>query len=244
MIDFIANPGVNEPFSSGRSSARLLFDFSIMLSCIKEVPENKRILDFACGTGWITEFLSRAGFNVYGFDISSDVVELAKNRADADKRLDANNLSFFVSDGHSIAAIEDGFFSNIVCFDSLHHMADFDKVFSEMFRILAPGGRAVFVEPGSRHSTSKETVEFVEKYKKHDPTWLERDIVIEEINKIAESHGFETMRLRPFLLPEMVEYSLNDWLNFNDNKSAQEQYIKQLRTLNYEDRVIFYLDKK
>ncbi len=68
----------------------------------------------------------------------------------------ASNKRTFVSDGHAMDSVEDNFFSNIVCFDSSHHMYDFERTFRELFRVLVPGGRAVFVEPGSKHSTSKE----------------------------------------------------------------------------------------
>lgn len=243
MSSFVNSPAINEPFSTGRSASRLLFDFSVMLNCVKDIPENNRILDFACGTGWVAEFLSRSGYCVYGFDISSDVVSLAKNRLDADQRLSKENLSFFVSDGHLLNSIEDSFFSNIICFDSLHHMHDFERVLSEMSRVLTSGGRAVFVEPGSKHSTSQETMDFMQKYKKDDPTWIERDIVLEEINSIAKRNNFSSLKVKPFLFPEMVEYEFKDWINFKENKIAQEQLINQLRDFNYGSRVIFYIDK-
>lgn len=243
MFDFLNNQGVTEPFSSGRAAPRLLFDFSVMLSCIKENNENKRVLDFACGTGWLGEFLNRAGFDVHAFDISSEVIELAKKRVESDKRLDPERFSFFDCDAHALASVENNFFSNIVCFDSLHHMHDFEKILSEMSRILIPGGRAVFVEPGSKHSTAKETIDFIETYKKDVPDWIERDIVIEHINEIASKNGFKEMRLKPYLDPSMVEYGLNDWLHFRNNKPAQKQLIENLRTFNYESRVIFYLEK-
>ncbi|OGJ52273.1 hypothetical protein A2335_02510 [Candidatus Peregrinibacteria bacterium RIFOXYB2_FULL_32_7] len=244
MSNFINNPGVTEPFSSKRAISRLLFDFSIMLSCIKEHDNNKNILDFACGTGWVAEFLNRSGFTVYGFDLSPNAIELAKLRVKADQRLDPEKLSFFDCDGHALTSMKNNFFSNVVCFDSLHHMKNFDKVISEISRILIPGGRAIFVEPGAKHSTSKETIEFMEKYKSQDPTWIERDIIIEDINEIGSKNGFEEMKLKPFLDPSMINYNLKDWLHFRNNKLAQEQLIEQLCSFNYDSRVIFYLDKK
>ena len=244
MMDFLNNIPINEPFSSGRETSRMLFDFAVMLSCIKKDPNNNKVLDFACGTGWISEFLNRFGFDVYGFDISTGAIEIAKNRVLADKRINEKQLSYFVSDAHKLSSIEDNFFSNIVCFDSLHHMKDFDKAFSEISRILISGGRAIFVEPGAKHSTSKETIEFMEKYKKDDPTWLERDIVLEEISHIAESNGLVTMRIKPFLSPGMVEFNLNDWISFKDDEMAQRKHLDQIIDFNYNGRVIFYLDKK
>src|SRR3989339_1471727 len=109
MIDFLHNPGVTEPFSSKRAISRLLFDFSIMVSCIKEHDNNKNILDFACGTGWISEFLNRSGFTVYGFDLSPDVIELARLRVKADQRLNPEKISFFDCDGHTLTSMKNNF---------------------------------------------------------------------------------------------------------------------------------------
>jgi hypothetical protein len=65
------NAALNEPFCVGRDAARLLFDFAVMLSAFGD-HENNRVLDFRCGTGWVSEFLCRAGFEVTGIDIDAN----------------------------------------------------------------------------------------------------------------------------------------------------------------------------
>lgn len=57
------DPQINEPIGVGRDVSRLLFDLSILLSCLK-TGDNINILDFAGGTGWVSEYLNRSGFNV------------------------------------------------------------------------------------------------------------------------------------------------------------------------------------
>jgi ubiquinone/menaquinone biosynthesis C-methylase UbiE len=44
-------------------------------------------------------------------------------------------------------------------------MHTYSLVFEEFFRVLSPGGRAIFVEPGARHSKSPETIAFLESQK-------------------------------------------------------------------------------
>jgi ubiquinone/menaquinone biosynthesis C-methylase UbiE len=44
---------------------------------------------------------------------------------------------------------ESGMFGHLLCYDTVHHMHDYPKVFAEFFRVLRPGGRGVFVEPGA-----------------------------------------------------------------------------------------------
>ena len=93
------NPAINEPFSSKRELSRLLFDFSIALSCIKSIPDNNNVLEFACGTGWLSEFLNRAGYDVTAFDVSGDVIELAEYRSSLDQRISPDKLIFLYQTG-------------------------------------------------------------------------------------------------------------------------------------------------
>jgi len=150
------DPQINEPIGVGRDVSRLLFDLSILLSCLK-TGDNINILDFAGGTGWVSEYLNRSGFNVHTFDINSGILRCIDKRVQTDDRLDPFRLHAVVCDGHNLESYSDGYFGNIVCFDSLHHMSSFKGVFAEMFRVLEPGGRASFVEPGAKHAESKET---------------------------------------------------------------------------------------
>jgi SAM-dependent methyltransferase len=168
------------------------------------------------------------------------------NRADADPRISKVRFRFCRADGHNLP-FGDRTFGHLVCFDSLHHMADCRKVIVEMFRVLENGGRVVFVEPGAKHSSSKETREFIELYKKDDPSWLEKDIVLEEILRFATEAGFKIARIIPHLLPKTKIYDIDKWVHFVKEGRADQQigldYVRHLMDLNYNGRVIFYLQK-
>ena len=124
------------------------------------------------------------GFQTVAFDIHGDLKVCLENRVKADSRIKECLLSFAHGDGHDMP-FESGVFGHLLCYDTLHHMQDYAKVFSEFFRVLRSGGRAIFVEPGARHSSSPETVAFINAHKKHDPIWIERDVILEEIDQIA-----------------------------------------------------------
>jgi SAM-dependent methyltransferase len=239
------DPVLSEPFGVGRDAARLLFDFAVMLSAFAD-HENNRVLDFACGTGWISEFLCRAGFDVTGVDIDANAEAAFSKRLQADKRITPSRFRFQPADGHRLP-FNDGMFGHLVCFDSLHHMADYRKVFSEMFRVLDRRGRAIFVEPGAKHSSSKPTRKFVQKYKKDDPTWLEKDVVLEEVFASATEVGFRDAKTLPHLLPNMKVYGMEEWIGFVKARKVDARlgidYLADLATLNYDARVIFYLQK-
>jgi SAM-dependent methyltransferase len=207
---------------------------------------NNRVLDFACGTGWISELLCRAGFDVTGVDIDANAESVFSERLKADKRIDSKRFRFRHADGHRLP-FEDGAFGHLVCFDALHHMADYRKVFCEMFRILDKQGRAIFVEPGAKHSSSKQTRTFIKQYKKDDPTWLEKDVILEDISVHAKEAGFKQARIVPHMLPNVKSYRLDDWVSFVKRERVQSplgtDYLRHLASLNYDARIIFYLEK-
>lgn len=234
--------GVTEPFCVGRDAEVLLFDFSIVLSCMKK-NGNLNVLDFAGGTGWVAELLNRAGYNVTIFDIDPGFLKCVELRIQADARVDSSRFHAQVSDGHKLEFCDDGYFGNIICYDSLHHMHDFESVVNEMYRVLAPEGRASFTEPGAKHADSEETKEFIRKHKSYDPHWIEKSIYLEEINEIACRAGFRSLRVKPFLLPSMVDFSYDDWRHFGNNRKGQKNYLTSLMSFNYDSRVIFYMDK-
>ena len=47
----------------------------------------KRILDLGCGSGWLSIYLARNGFNVTGIDIAEHAVKLAPQSAEAHYQL-------------------------------------------------------------------------------------------------------------------------------------------------------------
>lgn len=235
---------LNDPFQTGRSAHRLLFDFSIGVSLLNFDHRNMRLLDFACGSGWTSEFLNKLGFDVFGFDIDKNAIETASARDKFDKRINKNRCHYKVMDGHRLK-YPDNYFGNVFCFDSLHHMSDYDKVLKEIYRVLDTAGTAVFIEPGSRHSKSKETIAFIEEHVNDDNRefWLERDVNLDEMYRITDEIGFTDFRVKPFLDPSMVSYSYTDWFNILHNKVGIRNYIGELRRFNWEDRVIFSIRK-
>jgi SAM-dependent methyltransferase len=234
---------LNFPFggAAGRSQARLLFDLAIGIAAFDESQKNRKVLDFACGTGWTSEWLNRFGYDVYAFDVDPAAIHMADLRPPTDPRIELSRFHTSVGDGHSLG-FPASTFGHIFCFDSLHHMRDYRIVFQEMNRVLVPGGRAIFIEPGSRHSTSPETIKFLKEHQFGD-WWLEKDVDLLQIAKLGRETGFCDMRVKPFLLPYLGDFSFTDWYNILDNPPAIANYMRELRRFTYEDRVIFCLTK-
>jgi SAM-dependent methyltransferase len=201
------------------------------------------ILDFGAGSGWITETVAKMGHAVTAFDIHGDLAAYIEGRANADSRVDPAPISVATGDGYAMP-FEDGSFGHLLCFDTLHHMHDYDRVFSEFSRVLKPGGRAIFVEPGARHSTSPETIAFM-KQMAHDPSWIERDVVLEDLDAISRRSGFSGLTIVPMQHPsQFLTFSLKRWLSFRWGSPLERfRFGTRLAQTNYYERVIFFCNK-
>ena len=115
-----------------------------------------RILDFGCGQGAHTWYLSREGFDTYAFDGSESAVKISE------ERLLREGLSahFSVMDGASLEYESDFFDSVIdnVCIYA-NKMDDIKRMYMEVYRVLKPGGKvftSVFGEELEGCRTGKE----------------------------------------------------------------------------------------
>lgn len=104
----------------------------------------KRVLLYGCGPAYdVTEYLSDGAEHVTGIDIADADIATASERARAGGYDD--RAEFHVADAHHTDFPDDSF-DLIVGSAILHHL-DLKLALAELRRILAPGGRAVFLEP-------------------------------------------------------------------------------------------------
>jgi ubiquinone/menaquinone biosynthesis C-methylase UbiE len=107
-------------------------------------PRGKHVLDYGCGDGELTlELLRRGAARVTAFDLSRELVEVA--RARLAKHGLADRAELLVADAHDLD-FPDESFELAVGIAILHHL-DLRVALPGLRRILKPGGRAVFVEP-------------------------------------------------------------------------------------------------
>lgn len=93
-----------------------------------------RVLDAGCGAGPLAEALIRKGAVVSGFDLSSAMVDLARERlgADADLR---------VADLGAPLPYPDNEFDLVVVSLALHYVEDWASALAELRRVIKVGGR-------------------------------------------------------------------------------------------------------
>lgn len=183
---------------------RYLFDFTVAARSLALRP-GARVLDFASGSGFVTELLNRLGYRTVAVDLAPPTLRNARERLGLDSRCEAARAAFVGGDGQRLP-FADGAFDGVLCMNALHHMPDYRAALAEMHRVLRPGGRAALSEPGSLHSTSPEAVQMARQF-----GVVEKDVVLEHVRALAFGVGFEKMVLKPYLYPELVELDADEF---------------------------------
>ena len=95
-----------------------------------------KILDVGCGPGFLVKEIASRGkcFDVYGADLSSHAIRMAKNNCK-----DFNNTHFKKASAYKLS-FPDNSFDMVVCKDSLHHFDDLPKALGEMLRVTKDSG--------------------------------------------------------------------------------------------------------
>ncbi len=102
------------------------------------IPAGGRVLDLCCGSGRFAAFLSRAGYQVTGVDVSRSLLAAASARAPSARFVQADMAGF---------ALRETFDAAFCWFNSLNHARDerhLARVFSRVARHLAPGALFAF----------------------------------------------------------------------------------------------------
>lgn len=123
---------------------------------LTDLPGGSRVLDVACGSGWVTQFFSRMGYPAYGFDISEEMVELARRRLSedvllADLRPTLGERLFALDiESEPLPAALQGSFDAIVLESCLHHFVDPISALENLAAGLAEDGLMVIIEGENR----------------------------------------------------------------------------------------------
>jgi SAM-dependent methyltransferase len=100
----------------------------------------RKALELGCGTGVFLEKVARSGARICGIDLSIDLLDKAKGRV-----APLGNVRLTRGDAERMP-FPDGGFDAVYGSSILHHLT-LERAMSEVFRVLRPGGVAVFTEP-------------------------------------------------------------------------------------------------
>lgn len=94
------------------------------------------VLDFGCGWGGETLWLATQVHSVIGIDVEVKSIEQARR---ALARMDISNCRFECAAG-GVLPVPDNSVDAVFSTNTLEHVMDLDQAFSEIYRVLKPGG--------------------------------------------------------------------------------------------------------
>ncbi len=119
------------------------FYFDKLYSILTQGPKCK-VLDVACGLGFLSVLLARYGHQVVAVDISKSSIVYARKLAASYNCLD--KIDFNVMDVSKLT-LDSDLFDIVTGEDALHHIIKYPGSVENIYRVLKPGGKAYFTEP-------------------------------------------------------------------------------------------------
>ncbi len=120
------------------------------VNIIKDFPVMKA-LDIGFGGGANLKFLVESGFKAYGIEVSENSLATVKKRGDGwNVPLE---LQLFTPPQ---IPFEDGSFGFVTSIEALYYTLDLETIVSEIYRVLAPGGRFYISFRTPTHGVVKE----------------------------------------------------------------------------------------
>lgn len=107
------------------------------------LEDGDRVLDAACGIGYGTAMLAKAGRRATGLEVNSDVVLIAKYWYG-----DGEACSFECAELHSWTGQSEGY-DVVVSFETIEHLVCPDIFLCAAWECLKPGGRLYFSTPNA-----------------------------------------------------------------------------------------------
>jgi SAM-dependent methyltransferase len=178
-------------WTTPEQSWNYLFDFSIACELLAPRPDDL-VLDFAAGTCWASELLCRIGVRTVSVDLSVEMMRRGRTRLAADSRLVFREQAAFVTARGQSLPFVDGTFDGVLCMNALHHLPSYAAALEEIHRVLRPGGRVVFSEPGTEHS-----VQPLSRFRMREDGVIEKSVSLSLVRRLATKAGFSRMRVVP-----------------------------------------------
>jgi len=107
---------------------------------LMEDQQMGRVAEICCGAGEAFHLLNASARLGVGVDVSPAMLEAARKSIPDDTRL-------FVNGDATKLPLKDAQFDMVVMLGGIHHVNDRHRLFSEIRRILKPGGAFIFREP-------------------------------------------------------------------------------------------------
>jgi ubiquinone/menaquinone biosynthesis C-methylase UbiE len=189
-------------------------------------PEH-RVLDVACGPGFLTMAFARQCSAAIGLDATDAFLERAREVA---ARAGVANVEFRSGDAEALP-FADGFFDVTSCRAAFHHFPRPERVLAEMARVTRPGGRIVIADMlGSEDPAKAEARDRLERL--CDPSHA-RTLPVSEFRRLFEAAGLEVV-----FEPQLeTATEVEEWLDYGGpSDEARRELVAMLESSLADDR--------
>ena len=146
------------------------------------------VLDVACGPGVVTAAIAPGANSVVAFDATEQMLEKAKARC---AKAGLRNVEFRRGDAESLP-FEEAQFDGVVTRLAVHHFANPQRAFDEMFRVLRPHGTVVIVDVVSSEDEGESNLQnAIERLR--DPSHV-RMLPASELDACVARSGFRDLQ--------------------------------------------------
>jgi len=131
---------------------------------LKDLPEGSLVLDLACGTGRITEFLLSKGYKVWGVDISKEMLKVARERVGSSGKLG----NFYQAEAENLP-FEEKIFNSATCIKLMGHIPPETriKILQEIKRVTRGPFIVSYYLSGPMANTKRKIRKFLTGNKSH-----------------------------------------------------------------------------
>ena len=180
-----------------------------------------RLIDVACGPGVVTAALAPDAASIVAFDATDEMLEKTKARC---AKAGLRNVEFKSGDAECLP-FADAAFNGAVTRAALHHFAEPQRAISEMFRVLRPGGVAVFADViSSENAEESQLHNAIERLR--DPSHV-RMLSASELESAARRAGFGDLKAARWDMNRELE----EWFSIVRDPARVEPIRTVVRTL-------------
>lgn len=192
-------------------------DAHARLAALVGAGASDRVLDVACGPGFLTLAFATRCAEAVGVDATDALLDIARGNA-ATRGI--RNVRFESGDATELP-YGDGSFDVAICRAAFHHFPNQSRVLGEMCRVVRPGGTVVVADlitsPDKTVARAHNAVERL-----CDPTHV-RALPVDELRALFIEHGLDVVAERP----GRMHYRLTEWIAHGAPGAAAEAEIRR-----------------
>jgi ubiquinone/menaquinone biosynthesis C-methylase UbiE len=182
------------------------------------VQPNHRVLDLACGPGFVALEFARHAREVVGVDLTAEMLKQARALARGEgfknvtfRRADVNRLPF-----------PNRKFDLVVTRASFHHFLEPERVLKEMVRVLKPNGRILISDNTSKNDPEKSRLQnLIEKLR--DPSHVEM-LPLKNWRRLFKNAGLRVVKEKRLVQPRSAE----KWMALTQTPAGVRRKIRRL----------------